>query len=310
MISNKYKDLNIIGKASDKNIVPKLRQNKKIYDLLNDNLPFELKTEVHKRYNKPNTFNDLDMTNYNGTVVSSSFNNITPSKNITPFKRPSTPDEFKKFHTDNEIGIKKAYASDTNYFIDDNKLYIAGTKTAGDVWDYGKLVSGNYKNSSIYKNVDEVIKNNPNINTVIGHSAGGSAALEIEKNYNTMGRTIDSVTYNAPVYSPWSAEQYIDKTKTPMRFALAFDPITLLDMNATTTFHAPDLNFDLVKDAAAMIAEPNFDTGLAVVKQIAKTDPLMGLHQVNTSYSEPSSVMDFINVASGVIATASSIGII
>ena len=114
------------------------------------------------------------------------------------FKRPNTPEEYKAFHKTNEGGIKKAYEASDGYFKDGNKLYLAGTRDITDVIDWGKLVAGNYKNSKIYKNADEVIKNNPDIDTVIGHSAGGSAALELEKNHTD--RHINSVTCNAPVF--------------------------------------------------------------------------------------------------------------
>ena len=268
----KYKDLDFINNTAKVNIMPKLRQNPKINDLIQRELKPDSEVQTEK------------------------------------FKRPNTPEEYKAFHKTNEDGIKKAYEASEGYFKDGNKLYIAGTKDIADVLDWGKLVAGDYKNSKIYKNADEVIKNNPDIDTVIGHSAGGSAALELEKNHTD--RHIDSVTYNAPVFSPWSAEQYIDKTKTPMRFALAFDPITLLDMNAQTTFHAPDLNFDLVKDAVKMAAEPNFDNGKAVFNDLKNTDPLLGLHAVNHSYSEPSSAMDYLKVAGAAVATASELGII
>ena len=47
--------------------------------------------------------------------------------------------------------------------------------------DWYKIPLGTFNSSHIYKNIEPVFKNNPNIDTVIGHSAGGSAALELEK---------------------------------------------------------------------------------------------------------------------------------
>ena len=79
--------------------------------------------------------------------------------------------------------MKKAYAAPEGYFKDGNKLYIAGTRDMTDVGDWPKIAFGTFKNSKIYKNADEVIKNNPDIDTLVGHSAGGSAALELEQKY-------------------------------------------------------------------------------------------------------------------------------
>ena len=98
------------------------------------------------------------------------------------FRRPRTDEEYRDFHKMNEDGLKKAYATPEGYYKDGNKLYIAGTRDSHDVYDWSKIVAGSFRNSEIYKNADEVFKNNPDIDTVIGHSAGGSAALELEKN--------------------------------------------------------------------------------------------------------------------------------
>ena len=42
---------------------------------------------------------------------------------------------------------------------------------------------GSFKNSKIYKTIEPVFKENEDIDYVVGHSAGGSATLELEKNY-------------------------------------------------------------------------------------------------------------------------------
>ncbi len=97
------------------------------------------------------------------------------------FVRPNTEDGWNNFHKTNEEGIKKAYDAPEGYYKKDNKLCIAGTRDGQDVKDWLKIPLGNFKNSKIYKNADEVFKNDNNLDMVIGHSAGGSAALEIEK---------------------------------------------------------------------------------------------------------------------------------
>ena len=81
----------------------------------------------------------------------------------------------------NEEGIKKTDEKPEGYHIENNKLYIAGTRDFNDVIDWPKIPMGIFKDSKIYKNIEPVFKNNPQIDYVVGHSAGGSAALELEK---------------------------------------------------------------------------------------------------------------------------------
>jgi len=236
---------------------------------------------------------------------------LVPDPEVKPkeeFKRPTTDEEFKTFHKTNEDGLKKAYAAPEGYFKDGNKLYIAGTRDSQDVFDWSKIVLGTFKNSKIYKNAEVVFKNNPDIDTVIGHSAGGSATLELEKNYPD--RKITSITYNAPIFSPFSAEQFLDKTKSPLRFAVVGDPVSALDMNAQTTFHAPDINLDVVKDSLTMFAAPSLDNALKVANSIKSFDPLMGLHTIDTSYSKPSTTMDFVKSGIAGVAAVETMGII
>ena len=77
----------------------------------------------------------------------------------------------------NEEGIKKACEKPEGYHIENNKLYIAGTRDFNDVMDWYKIPMETFKDSKIYKNIEPVFKNNPQIDYVVGHSAGGSAAL-------------------------------------------------------------------------------------------------------------------------------------
>ena len=80
-----------------------------------------------------------------------------------------------------------------------NYLFVAGTRDFRDVMDWPKIPFGTFKDSKIYKNIDPVFKDNPQTDYyVVGHSAGGSATLELEKNYPD--RKITSITYNAPVF--------------------------------------------------------------------------------------------------------------
>ena len=121
---------------------------------------------------------------------------ITPQINTT-FHKPQTDQECKEFHKTNKINMDKAYASPEGYLKDNNKLSIAGTRDVQDVLDWVKIPMGTFRNVKIYKNIEPVFKEDHKIDTVIGHSAGGSASLELEKNYPD--RNLTSITYNAPV---------------------------------------------------------------------------------------------------------------
>ena len=60
----------------------------------------------------------------------------------------------------NEEGIKKAYEKPEGYHIDNNKLYIAGTRDFKDVMDWYKIPMVTFKDSKIYKNIEPIFKNN------------------------------------------------------------------------------------------------------------------------------------------------------
>ncbi len=101
--------------------------------------------------------------------------------NKPKFQKPKTEKEWRDFHKMNEEGMKKAYEKPEGYHIEGNKLFIAGTRDFNDVMDWPKIPLGRFKDSKIYKNIEPIYKDNPQIDYVVGHSAGGSAALELEK---------------------------------------------------------------------------------------------------------------------------------
>ena len=86
-------------------------------------------------------------------------------------------------HKINEIGLKKAYNTHKGIHIDNDTMFIAGTRNFRDVYDdVTKIpVWGDLKNSKRYRDVEEEIKANPNVKKLIGHSLGSSVALEFEK---------------------------------------------------------------------------------------------------------------------------------
>jgi hypothetical protein len=226
------------------------------------------------------------------------------------FVRPTTDEGWKQFHKTNEDGIKHAYESPEGFYKNDNTLFLAGTKDMEDVKDWAKIPFGNFKDSKIYRNADEVLKNDNNIDTVVGHSAGGSAALEFEKNYEN--RNIHSVTYSAPVFERLDPEKVMNIDKAPLRFTHSGDVVSMFDMNAQTSFKAPEYNLDLLKDATSMFNNPSIENARNIGNSITNTknfDPL-SLHTMGNSYSNPSKPMDFVKSAVEGVGIAKATGII
>ena len=223
------------------------------------------------------------------------------------FQRPKTQDEWLNFHKINEEGIKKAYEKPEGYHIDGNKLFIAGTKDFNDVLDWGKIPLGTFKDSKIYKNIEPVFKDNPQINYVVGHSAGGSATLELEKNHPE--RTITSITYNAPVFEYANLEKLLNEDKKPMRFAITGDPVSMFDFNAQTTAKAPEFNVDAITNMTKAYTDPSPGNIEKVVKG-GMPDFTLGLHKMEGSYSNPSKPMDFVKSGANAIAVGKALGVV
>ena len=93
-----------------------------------------------------------------------------------------------------------AYESKQGNYLDKKTRmqYIAGTRDSHDVFDWVKIPLDTFENSNIYKNAEKFYnENKENIDTVVGHSAGGIAAIKLAKNHSDSD--ITPITYNAPV---------------------------------------------------------------------------------------------------------------
>ena len=96
-------------------------------------------------------------------------------------------------------GLNKAYALPNKVYVDNNtnKMYIAGTSNFRDVWDDLKIPFHLTSNSQRYEQAEQVLKENPNIKTIIGHSLGGAVTLELNKNH---GGKFKTYTYGSPTF--------------------------------------------------------------------------------------------------------------
>ena len=65
---------------------------------------------------------------------------------------------------------------------------------------------------------------NPQVKRTVGHSLGGSVALELDKNYSHIA---SSRTYGAPVWNPLGSER-----NNVDGYCNGFDPVSMFDRSA------------------------------------------------------------------------------
>lgn len=98
-------------------------------------------------------------------------------------------------------------------------MYIAGTRDIHDVWDdVSKVPFGDVVHAKRYGVAAYIFKLAPTVKAVVGHSLGGSVALELQRQYPHL----KTRTYGAPVVSTTPGERYRHYG----------DPISMLDRGA------------------------------------------------------------------------------
>ena len=132
--------------------------------------------------------------------------------------------------------MKQAYESRDGLHQHYLKLFIAGTRDwPGDAIDDLKLPMNDTLNKTKRgRDSDAYYRSHHEIDTVIGHSLGGSVSLALEKQYRKEGNNpyglVQFKTFGAPVISgDFSGPN-------PNRNRWAGDPISAMDTNATTVF--------------------------------------------------------------------------
>jgi hypothetical protein len=123
--------------------------------------------------------------------------------------------------------LKKAYDTPSGLYHDDldRTLYIAGTKSLADVRDDLLIPLRKVEMSDRYKDAVAYLKDHPEIETIVGHSLGGSVALQLQKD-KPYGVGYKTRTYGAPV---------LDLSGKPdsHRFRHFGDPVSVFDSAAT-----------------------------------------------------------------------------
>ena len=104
-------------------------------------------------------------------------------------------------HLSDTEGLNKAYTNGKGYYLDNNKLHVAGTfgksnikSNINDILSDIGLPLNLTRYSERYKDVSEVLENNPQIQHLIGHSLAGSVNAQLD-------RDLTLTTYGAPFIS-------------------------------------------------------------------------------------------------------------
>ena len=126
---------------------------------------------------------------------------------------------------DDKTGLDEAYNTDEGTFTKGDTLYIAGTKSFGDVLDDLAIPLGMTNTTARHRDAALVLSANPRIKRVVGHSLGGAVALQLQKE----NPKLQAVTYGAPAFSlSGSTERYRELG----------DPVAALDFGAISSLPA------------------------------------------------------------------------
>ena len=119
-------------------------------------------------------------------------------------------------------GLVHAYSTESGLYRSGNVLYIAGTKSFGDVIDDLKIPFNDVQDTQRYRDALPLLSG---VDIVVGHSLGGSVALTLADRFN-----LTPVTYGAPVIdlNPYDSSG-------SNRHRHGGDPVALLDLAAQTS---------------------------------------------------------------------------
>jgi hypothetical protein len=127
-----------------------------------------------------------------------------------------------------------AYGQGTAYDPATKSLYIKGSSTPVDwIEDFTMVPFGRTAESERYGQAmdayDDLKHRGNEVKRVVGHSLGGSVALELQKNLGAKGVKVDSRTFGAPVMDAKPFDRYYNKVE---RYRHPTDPVSLLDRGA------------------------------------------------------------------------------
>ena len=130
-------------------------------------------------------------------------------------------------------GLSKAYDSPNSIYVDDNRMYIAGTHNFRDAWDDLSKIPfwGDVRNSERYQQAETSLKDNPQVDTVIGHSLGSSVGQELNKQNDNK---FNSRFYGSPFIDfSFSRDPKNQRYRHPGDFISMFDTGALNEEEST-----------------------------------------------------------------------------
>ena len=135
-----------------------------------------------------------------------------------------------------EKALNHAYANPkgTAYVAATKTMYLKGSSTATD-WldDFRTIPFGDPAPSERYGQAmdayNDLTGSNKPVERVVGHSLGGSVALELQKDLAKQGRAVGSRTFGAPVLDAKPFDRYYNNAE---RYRHPTDIVSLLDRGA------------------------------------------------------------------------------
>jgi hypothetical protein len=128
-----------------------------------------------------------------------------------------------------KVGLDKAYDSPDKLHVQGDTLYVAGTSNLRDYWDDLKIPFGKTANAQRYIDADKLLEKNPQVSNLVGHSLGGSAVLELQK--NLQNRKFKTNVYGTPAASLTTPDN-VDNH----RYRNFGDPFSIFDRGAEINY--------------------------------------------------------------------------
>jgi hypothetical protein len=138
-----------------------------------------------------------------------------------------TPEIALRNISDRE-GLDRTTASSDKVYVYGDTLLVAGTRSWQDAWDDLKISFHQTGRATRYIDADRVLKNNPQIKNLVGHSLGGADVLELQNDHPE--KTFKTDTYGAPEASITRPDN-----EDNHRYRNFLDPISILDGGASST---------------------------------------------------------------------------
>ena len=151
-----------------------------------------------------------------------------------PLTAPEAPVTFKGDEKGLDDAYANAYGQGTAYDPATKTLYIKGSSTSTD-WaeDATMIPFGRTGESERYqqamKAYDDLLYRGNEVKRVVGHSLGGSVALQMQKDLAKKNVKVDSRTFGAPVDDKTPFGRYFTKAE---RYRHPADPVSVLDRTA------------------------------------------------------------------------------